>query len=586
MKKTFKNYFKLGILLFGISIGITSCQKDDELIVVEDKDTTQVAPQLKATVSNFKTQLKGNTSAKNRLSKFRSSNSLSRTLHSDTYNFSIDTTRVQKIETEYYTSFTFIVEREQINLDVVENYVLTQFNDDTFTQHLISYPIINSKPDILTGSIEAINDDSLLYAKDPQCESLLEYVQPICIDFNCGLEGEHSPGEACNDGVVRSYSVCSQGGWVYTTSCSGGGSAGGGTPDPTLPGAGTDPTDPVVVVPLVPAWQQVVSCINGNNIQGVTDPTTLNSTVLGCIPHRDYNYQMEALYAYLDANSCNESAQAFGVAASEAICNGEDVDIEEQIIYDNTWLPYPCQKKIVKDALESCSPLTEELLNIFQASDYSNLNFTVSNNITGNGQTSPQSVYDPNTSICTTTIKIRDTYVGATTDISLARTAIHESVHAILVYLFESGELTYDITGQPLTEYENLVNAHVNHSLGLPANLGKTHHQVFVEYVYKIAVALENYAIAAGHTNSYDYYIKLAWGGLYGTSTFNSLYPQYLNPSDASANPTNYNPAWLDIINTGAAEQDNTTYIFNHPNGTTYTYAKKGNTPNASAPCN
>ena len=99
MKKRIKNYFKLGILLFGISIAITSCQKDDELEAVEES-IIQVAPQLKATVANFETQLKGNTSAKSKLSKFNGSKALTRTIHSDTYNFSIDTTRVQKIETQ------------------------------------------------------------------------------------------------------------------------------------------------------------------------------------------------------------------------------------------------------------------------------------------------------------------------------------------------------------------------------------------------------------------------------------------------------------------------------------------------------
>ena len=33
MKQTFKNYFKLGILLFGISLTLVNCQKDDESII-------------------------------------------------------------------------------------------------------------------------------------------------------------------------------------------------------------------------------------------------------------------------------------------------------------------------------------------------------------------------------------------------------------------------------------------------------------------------------------------------------------------------------------------------------------------------
>jgi len=272
MKKRFKNITKLGILLFGISVAITSCQKDDELLVPVEESVTQVVPQLKATVANFKTQLKGNTTAKNKLSKFRSSNTLSRTLHSDTYNFSIDTTRVQKIETQSYSSFTFVVEREQINLNVVENYVLTQYTDDTFTQYLITYPIVNGEPDILTGSIEVINDDSLLYSKDVQCATFSEYVEPLCVNFACSgpNAGGHSVGEQCefsDHPIYAATQYCTQGGWVYTTSCSSGGGSGVGAgdydPNDSTSGGGAgstgndttppDDVEDVVVVPLVPA---------------------------------------------------------------------------------------------------------------------------------------------------------------------------------------------------------------------------------------------------------------------------------------------------------------------------------------------
>lgn len=260
-----KNYFKLGILFLGIYISTTSCQKDDELIVV-DESAVQIEPELKATVSNFETQLKGNTSAKNKLSKFNGSKYHSRTIHSNTYNFSIDTTRVQKIITEYYTSFTFVVERDQINLDVIENYVLTQYIDGAFTQYLISYPIVNGDPDILTGTIEFINDNSLLYAKEPYCESLFEYVGPVCNDILCTAGGSHTVSDGFKTpdnplgceayGTTSGATIeCTTGGWIDTSNCSGGGSPGGDTPpDSTIDGInnGDGTTGEIVVVPLEP----------------------------------------------------------------------------------------------------------------------------------------------------------------------------------------------------------------------------------------------------------------------------------------------------------------------------------------------
>lgn len=77
----------------------------------------------------------------------------------------------------------------------------------------------------------------------------------------------------------------------------------------------------------------------------------------------------------------------------------------------------------------------------------------------------------------------------------------------------------------------------------------------------------------------------MAWGGLHKTSDFNILYPEYINPADKLTNPGNVNPEWLKIINTIAAEKDNNTYIYQHPNGTTYTFIPQGQIP-GSTPCN
>jgi hypothetical protein len=62
-----------------------------------------------------------------------------------------------------------------------------------------------------------------------------------CVDYNCGLSGDHSPGQACDDGVQRAYTECT-GAWV--TKClppsdndgnpddgSGGGGGGSGNDD-------------------------------------------------------------------------------------------------------------------------------------------------------------------------------------------------------------------------------------------------------------------------------------------------------------------------------------------------------------------
>lgn len=212
--------------------------------------------------------------------------------------------------------------------------------------------------------------------------------------------------------------------------------------------------------------------------------------------------------------------------------------------------------------------------------------FKVSNSITGNGNTSQSSVYNPITGTCDITINIRQSYLETATDLSIARTVIHESLHAIFVYMFEEDLLTSE-DGTPLEGFEDLLEAHINYLNDLPTNLGVAHHTLMSEFIDEMATSLSAYAQDNGYSNSFNFYKTLCWSGaIINTPTFQSLFPQYIDPNDALNNPGNVNPEWLNIINTNAAEQDNSTYSYAHPNGTTYTFNPVGSPPNSSEPCN
>ena len=157
---------------------------------------------------------------------------------------------------------------------------------------------------------------------------------------------------------------------------------------------------------------------------------------------------------------------------------------------------------------------------------------------------------------------------------------------AILVYMFEEN-LLQSANGTPMNGFEDFVEAYINHLSGLPVNLNKAHHELMADFIEDIASSLSVYGTSNGHSNSFDFYKKLSWSGdILKTPTYQSLYPEYLNLADATANPSNINPAHLDIVNTSAAEENNTTYEYAHPNGTTYTNSPKGTVSNTSEPCN
>ena len=266
-------------------------------------------------------------------------------------------------------------------------------------------------------------------------------------------------------------------------------------------------------------------------------------------------------------------------------CGDGDVGVlidEEQLIYDESLDDKPCQREIISDASSSCSPLNQVLLSIFESDNSVNLIFKSSNSIgPENANTSPISDCD-SSGVCNITITFRESYLDTASDLAIAGTTIHESMHAILVRMFENGELMSP-DGEPLEGYKDLVEAYIDALSGLPANLGVPHHELLGEFIDDMATALSIYD---ENSQFFNYYKKLSWSGLTTTDIFLEQYPVYLDPADEEDNPLNYNPEYLEIKLIIQAESFNTTQTFVHPNGNTYEFNPKGYTPNETAPCN
>jgi len=103
------------------------------------------------------------------------------------------------------------------------------------------------------------------------------------------------------------------------------------------------------------------------------------------------------------------------------------------------------------------------------------------------------------------TITLSDDYLRTATSLSIARTIIHETVHA---YLLKQAKIQTDMnTVQLLNEYWK----------EYPENLPDTHHALMSQYVLGMAVSLYNWDKKYGPTGGslgFDYYYKMAFGGL------------------------------------------------------------------------
>ncbi|WP_417857865.1 hypothetical protein [Xanthomarina gelatinilytica] len=527
----------------------------------------------------------------------KGSNTQNRLVHSSAYGFYIDTDVATYMENANgsYHSYTFPVIRDNPTV-ALENILFSLQADGTYKVSLVSYNLTeNEKEALLNGQFVDLTNK--IFKENINGEDLSNVVfnKEIQTTFTtsniCACEPNHPAGIDPNTNAP-----CSCFAILITITGTNEGiedegeedihnnndiqeeennSGGGVSNSPN--NSNNDATSPTIFISYE---EQIINCLGTYILNG-------NSSIQTWLSNANQR-DKKALATYLGKgdNCSNPATLDFVVEAIEAILDGGEVDFEENIIYDNSLNEFPCHKITIQEATGSCSLLTQLVLDAFEANDYVNLIFETSNTINSNANTSSNSVYNPTTNSCNITIKFRESYLEDATDLSIARTAIHESLHAILVYMYEDGLLESE-NGLPMEGFEDFVEAYANYMGGLPENIGVAHHELMTDFIEEMATSLSAYALENGYSNSFNFYKKLCWSGdLINTPTFQSLYPQYVVPSDEINNPTNINPDFLDIININAAEQDNTTYIYPHPNGTTYEHSPKGNPPNSDEPCN
>jgi len=138
MKHKFKNYLKLGILLFGISITLTNCEKDDTTF--ENNTQHSIPSDFKITKFNSLNNT-NNSSVISRIQGIKHAK-LNTTLTKEVYNsefdFTINTDNIKLIEIENHQSYIFVIERSYFT-NKTENLVLTKQEDNSYKTYLITY---------------------------------------------------------------------------------------------------------------------------------------------------------------------------------------------------------------------------------------------------------------------------------------------------------------------------------------------------------------------------------------------------------------------------------------------------------------
>jgi|GEM_PF-3022162 len=189
--------------------------------------------------------------------------------------------------------------------------------------------------------------------------------------------------------------------------------------------------------------------------------------------------------------------------------SGDDDELQkwedEKIIDDEL---DPCMQSIVQD-LKGIEEGVGEIIQKF-AGETPGYNWELkSGNLNGQtAQTNPPALYDPARESITTVFD--NTGWPDATNISWARTILHEAIHAYLVVYFQVNRpdwiATYPEMVEQWGEFQNWNDVH--------------HEEIARSLVGEIAIALKEFGDSSGLNYDLQFYRDLSWGGLHTTEAF------------------------------------------------------------------
>jgi len=183
--------------------------------------------------------------------------------------------------------------------------------------------------------------------------------------------------------------------------------------------------------------------------------------------------------------------------------------VEEQI-YDS--LLDDCIKDVLNDLREVKDGSIGTIMQMFSASLLPDYNWSIESGLLFSNAAATTK-YNSNCA-CTVTIIDKEKLKDAT-DLFIANTVFHESVHAYLVTFQRSRPGDFHVS------YEELIQDYYKTS-----STNVAHHNEMVRRFHNaIAEALEKYGISQGYNLSFSYYKALAWTGLTETEAFKDLSP-------------------------------------------------------------
>lgn len=211
VRKQFKHYVQLGILLLGIPLLLTNCEKDDSFL--KEESSTQHLHTPKYTTSVVYTKaINENENLTKTLNKLRGTkipNQASKLILNDSLNIAIEDSSAKYLESAdgSYHSYTFLA----FNYDEpqgFDNVLLSLQPDGTYREFLFHYDLTDSEIELFNNNEYVNLEGKVFYAELGSNTFAGDVFSKLTVDENCLIwdvtgtnctaGGNHEYGETCN----------------------------------------------------------------------------------------------------------------------------------------------------------------------------------------------------------------------------------------------------------------------------------------------------------------------------------------------------------------------------------------------------
>lgn len=242
-----------------------------------------------------------------------------------------------------------------------------------------------------------------------------------------------------------------------------------------------------------------------------------NSPFLNWIGQHTGDQQYSNIMNYINGDgsgNCSTDREDFVDEMINAIVN-DSCTVLNTNVFDNqitTILP-PCLENVINDLKTLQNGKFGKVISQFAGTNPVPLNYNW-HVISGPMSATTIAGTNPTVQNGIATTTINSNYINISTNLSIAKTLIHECFHAYLVsvYRYRNIDKSYvNLLNQYAAQFNNIAN--------------DIHHHAFTltNVVSEISIALKEYGVSQGYNLPQQFYDDMAWGGLYGTQVYNAL---------------------------------------------------------------